>query len=86
MPLVPTAATVDEVGVLEQLRAGLEEPPDPIIGGSFAVLGLARAANVSAVRVTRDVEPGMTGTGGGSGGALPSRPANVKCTGAGVLG
>ena len=79
-PLVPTAATVDEVGVLEQLRACLEEPPDMIIGGSFAVLGLARAAKTSAVSVGRVAECGTTGTGGGGGGE------NVKGAGAIVLG
>ena len=68
-PLVPTAATVDEVGFLEQLRSGLEEPPDTIIGGSFAVLGIARAANDSAVSLGRVAECGTTGTGGGGGGA-----------------
>ena len=70
MPLVPTAAIFDEVGFLEQLRAGLEEPPDMIIGGSFAVLGLARAANNSAVSTGRVAECGTTGTGGGGGGLV----------------
>ena len=77
---------VDEVGFLEPLRAGLEDPPDMIIGGSFAVLGLARAANASAVRVGRVAECGITGTGGGGGGDLPSRPIKVYGAGAVVLG
>ena len=80
IPLVPTVATVDEVGFLELLRVGPDDPPDMIIGGSFAVLGLARAANASAVRVGRVAARVITGTGGGGGGE------NVKGAGALVLG
>ena len=67
-PLVPTVAMVDKVGVLEQLRAGLEEPPDTIIGGSFVVLGMARAANDLAVSGGHVTDCGTTGTAGGGGG------------------
>ena len=49
------------------------------------MLGLARAANDSAVSVRR-VEAGTTGTGGGGGGDLPSRPTNVNGAGATGLG
>ena len=88
-PLVPTLATVDKVGVLEQLRAGLEEPPDTIIGGSLVVSGVARAANALAVSGGLVTDCGTTGTGGGGGGTgagtvgLGRGGVGIDCTGIG---
>ena len=81
VPLEPTVAIVDKVGVRELSRAGLEEPPDTIIGGkyecgSLVAFGVARAANAFAVSGGSVADCGTTRPEGGGGGTEEEEEEN----------
>ena len=79
-------AIVDKVGVRELSRAGLEEPPDTIIGGSLVVSGVARAANALAVSGGLVADCGTTRPEGGGGGTETGAVGLGRGGGVGICG